>query len=62
MKVTLGCKHNINGNRYQIKIDTDKKIYQAGYNIAYYNDFTVTKKDIKNFIKYELETSGYKAI
>ena len=52
---------NKNGNSYGLIVDTEKKLYKAGFSICAWNvDFYATKKDIEQFITYNLKTNGFK--
>jgi hypothetical protein len=57
MIIKLATKADANGNSYQLIFDTEKKTYQDGYYLFLSPNLYTTKKDIKNFIKYELQ--GY---
>ena len=51
---------NMNGNTYGLIVDTDKKEYTRGYCVVSFGaDFKVRKKDIDQFIKYQLKINGY---
>lgn len=59
----LTTKTDINGNKYKVIFDTDKKIY-ARENAGFFHksDFIiVTKRDINNTIN-ELKNNGYKEV
>lgn len=57
MKFTT--KRDINGNRYTLLIDHNKRTFTRNYNPYCYSDYiTITKKDRKNIIT-DLEKEGY---
>ena len=55
----IKTKPNTNGNIYGVKVETDTKRYEVGYGMSEYADFRATKKDIDNWIKYNLEQAGF---
>lgn len=60
MIIRYKTKLDVNGNRYYLTIDTDKKIYKKDYNLwGNDNDIEITKKDRRNIIA-QLDAEGYK--
>lgn len=63
MIIRLKTKVNNNGNSYGLIINTERKQYRRGYGIISHGaDFTVSKRDIDNYIKYNLKTIDYKEV
>lgn len=60
MIIRISTKCNVNGNRYQLLVDTDKKTFSKGSYLFIHGDITTTKKEINDFIKYVLLNEGYK--
>lgn len=60
MIIRLKTKVNTNGNNYGLIINTERKQYRAGWGLVSHGaDFTVSKKDIDNYIKYNLKVINY---
>lgn len=63
MIIRLKTKVNTNGNSYGLIINTERKQYRRGYGIVSYGaDFTVSKRDIDDYIKYALKAANYKEV
>lgn len=63
MYLKFTTKRDVNGNRYTLEIDTDKKTYNRSYNTSNcYEDYiTITKRD-REKLAAELENAGYTRI
>ena len=60
MIIRLKTKTNRNGNSYGLIVNTERKHYRAGWGlVAFGADFIVSKKDIEQFIKYNLKIIDY---
>lgn len=59
MIIRYKTKLDVNGNRYYLTIDTDKKIYKKDYNLwGNDNDIEITKKDRRRIVE-QLDSEGY---
>lgn len=54
MIIKIKTRVDRNGNTYGLIFDTEKKTYKKGYYVCHSADLYATKKDIMNFIKYNL--------
>lgn len=59
MILMIKTKPNTNGNTYGVKVDTENKRYEVGYGLSEWADFRATKKQIDDWIYYNLEQSGF---
>lgn len=59
----LATKLDINGNRYKLIFDTDKKIY-ARENAGFFHtsDFIIVPKRSINYTLQKLKSNGYKEV
>ena len=62
MIIMIKTKPNTNGNIYGVKVDTERKTYEVGYGMSEYADFRATKKQINDFITYNLKQSGFRPV
>lgn len=59
MIIRYKTKLDVNGNRYYLTIDTDRKIYKKDYNLwGNDNDIEITKKDRRQIVE-QLDSEGY---
>ena len=62
MYIIIKTKPNTNGNIYGVKVDTKYKRYEVGFGMSEYADFHATRKEIDDFIKYNLIQAGFSRV
>ena len=63
MIIKIKTKPNASGNSYGVMFDTNEKTFAKGYGVISFGyDFHATKKEIDQFIKYNLKINGYKEV
>lgn len=62
MIIRYKTKLDVNGNRYYLTVNTDKKTYSKDYNLwGKDTDIEITKKDRRNIIA-QLDAEGYQEV